>query len=262
MVVCVIQSEGFRRGASGFRAFLANCIQQVEADLYVLPELCNLGFSFASGVAAEARSSDNWKDWQALAENVPEGRTCLEIRKLLSLSRPNSSVVCGLLEVADGAFYNSAVVVGSRFTSLYRQSVPARTTTGVVLPIGRGAFTTIPLTPERNGRVSSIGPMICSDDLEASTAFALYRERKADLVVLIADSVNRGWLRIFPDFCRRFQMPAVVCDAAGEGRGGSMAFDRDGQFLPMLVNGDKSRIVLSALGGIAQIATAHIPLGR
>lgn len=70
-----------------------------EADLWVLPELCTTGYQFISK-----------KEVEELAEPIPQGPTVKRMQKL-ALAR-NAHFVLGLAEQAEGAFYNSAVLVG------------------------------------------------------------------------------------------------------------------------------------------------------
>jgi predicted amidohydrolase len=74
-------------------------MEDVQADMLVLPELCTTGYLFTS--AAEM---------QSLAESVPGGKT---VRRLEAACRKKRlHVVAGLAEAAGSAFYNSAVLVG------------------------------------------------------------------------------------------------------------------------------------------------------
>lgn len=69
-----------------------------EADLLVLPELCNTGYVFRS--TAEVK---------ALSEQVPEGRTT---RVLAGFAEENNlHIVAGLCEEQGGRFFNSALLV-------------------------------------------------------------------------------------------------------------------------------------------------------
>jgi predicted amidohydrolase len=81
-----------------------------EADLLVLPELCNVGYVF--------RSEEEVK---ALSEEVPEGETT---KMLADLAKDgNLCVVAGLCERKDGRFYNSSVLVGpDGFIAVYRKA--------------------------------------------------------------------------------------------------------------------------------------------
>jgi hypothetical protein len=102
--------------------------------------------------------------------------------------------------------------------------------------------------------------LMCSDDLDAEHAFAYYKEHRADLIVQISDSVNRSWQSTFPEFCRRFQLPAVVCNAAGIGQGRSMAIDLHGNIVPMYPDGDRSLVAEGGLGEAAHVGIVSLPL--
>jgi len=82
----------------------------MEADLLVLPELCNTGYVF--------KSTEEIKD---LSETVPEGHTT---RILTSLAKDaNLYIVAGLCERKDNRFFNSAVLVGPEgFIAVYRKA--------------------------------------------------------------------------------------------------------------------------------------------
>jgi predicted amidohydrolase len=91
-------SPAFGNVQSNLKAIGA-ALEQVHADLVVLPELCTTGYQFVS--AREARS---------LAEPVPEGAA---VRCLESICRARGMhLVAGIAEAAGGAVYNSAVLIG------------------------------------------------------------------------------------------------------------------------------------------------------
>ena len=74
-------------------------LQAVDADLVVLPELFNTGYQFVSRAELEA-----------LAEEVPGGKTC---RELMALSKAkNMHLVFGIAEKDGDKVYNAAVVTG------------------------------------------------------------------------------------------------------------------------------------------------------
>jgi len=81
-----------------------------EADLLVLPELCNTGYVFKST-----------EEVKALSEEVPKGQTT---KALASFAREeNLYVVAGLCERNDRGFYNSAILVGPNgFVAVYRKT--------------------------------------------------------------------------------------------------------------------------------------------
>ncbi len=71
-----------------------------EADLLVLPELCNVGYVFKSKAEAEA-----------LSEEIPEGKTTKALSR--SAEEGNLCIVAGLCEKSGGKLYNSSVLVGA-----------------------------------------------------------------------------------------------------------------------------------------------------
>ena len=85
-------------------------LDQADADLIVLPELCASGYQFVSQ-----------QEVRALAESVPDGPTT---QRLIDLAkRRRMVIVAGLPERAGVACYNSAVVVGpSGFIGCYRKT--------------------------------------------------------------------------------------------------------------------------------------------
>ena len=79
------------------------------AELLVLPELCNTGYVFQSQ-----------EELHELSEDVPNGRTTETLIRFAQDSK--LSIVAGLCEKADGAYYNSAVLVGPEgFIAKYRK---------------------------------------------------------------------------------------------------------------------------------------------
>lgn len=76
-------------------------LEQAEADLLVLPELCATGYQFVSR-----------EEVFRLAEPVPDGETT---KRLVDLAaRRGMTIVAGLPERAGAHCFNSAVVVGSK----------------------------------------------------------------------------------------------------------------------------------------------------
>jgi len=81
-----------------------------EADLLVLPELCNTGYVFKSE-----------EEVRTLSEDVPEGRTTRELIKFAENS--NLYIVTGLCERGNGKYFNSAIIVGPEgFIAKYRKA--------------------------------------------------------------------------------------------------------------------------------------------
>lgn len=85
-------------------------LDQTDADLIVLPELCASGYQFVSQ-----------QEVMTLSESVPNGPTT---QRLIDLAkRRRMTIVAGLPERAGAACYNSAVVVGpSGFIGCYRKT--------------------------------------------------------------------------------------------------------------------------------------------
>lgn len=74
-------------------------MDDTTADLLVLPELFNTGYFFK-----------DFKEVAELAEKIPDGFTCRELAK--SAKEWRCYIVAGILEEADGMYYNSAVLIG------------------------------------------------------------------------------------------------------------------------------------------------------
>jgi predicted amidohydrolase len=78
---------------------IERAIDGADADLIVLPELCTTGYQFIST-----------GEVQSLAETAPDGKTA---RRLESLCKKNRFLmVAGMAECADGAVYNSSLLIG------------------------------------------------------------------------------------------------------------------------------------------------------
>lgn len=81
-----------------------------NADLFVLPELCNTGYVFQSRGEIEK-----------LAEPIPEGETCKRWEKFTA--RTDSYIVAGIAEQEGHDCYNSAVLIGPEgYVGKYRKS--------------------------------------------------------------------------------------------------------------------------------------------
>jgi predicted amidohydrolase len=78
-------------------AHINAALTRVEADIVVLPELCTTGYIFSSRA-----------ELQALAEPVPDGRTCQAMLRLARERRQH--IVWGMPESDCDALYNSAVM--------------------------------------------------------------------------------------------------------------------------------------------------------
>jgi len=85
-------------------------LDNVDADLMVLPEFFNTGYQFISRQEAAG-----------LAEGIPSGKTC---KALMDLARSKGMfLVFGLAEREKGKIYNSAAVIGPEgFIGRYRKS--------------------------------------------------------------------------------------------------------------------------------------------
>lgn len=85
-------------------------LEQAEADLMVLPELCVTGYQFVSQ-----------EEVFRLAEAVPDGRTTTRLAEIAA--RRGMTIVAGLAERAGTRCFNSAVVVGPKgFIGCYRKT--------------------------------------------------------------------------------------------------------------------------------------------
>jgi len=214
MKICLVQTDP--RTRRGNVQFLGDVIQNIDADLFVLPELFATGFDYL----AQQMPGDS--------EILPGGPICRQIACFLQ--HRSSVVVCGLLEQSGRDFYNTAAVIGKGWVQRYRQKYPARTTRGQVLQIlpGRHEKIVIPRAPPW-----SMGLMICNDYYRADEFFDEYKKRNVDAVVLIADSSTRAWLQQFPNLCRQYGLPAIVCNAAGPNAngGGSCVLNAAGEFV-------------------------------
>jgi predicted amidohydrolase len=138
------------------RLAVASLVGQAEnADLLVLPELCNSGYRF--------RSRDEAME---AAEPVPSGPF---VRHLTQLSAQHRLVlVAGLLEKAGVDLYNSAVVVGpSGLIGHYRKAHLFWDEKDIFRP-GNTGFSVFDLEPARlfpsaSGPTVRIGVLICFD---------------------------------------------------------------------------------------------------
>ena len=74
-------------------------VEGADAELIVLPELCNTGYLFASRQEAEA-----------LGEEVPGGKTTEFLCRLAR--KKNTHLVAGLIERSGGRLFNAALLVG------------------------------------------------------------------------------------------------------------------------------------------------------
>jgi predicted amidohydrolase len=119
MKICLIQSDPQMR--QGNVQFLGRVMQNIDADLFVLPELFGTGFDYLA------------RQMLGNLEILPDGPICRQIACFLQ--HRSSVVVCGLLEQSGQDFYNTAAVIGKGWIQRYRQKYPATTTQGQVLRI-------------------------------------------------------------------------------------------------------------------------------
>ena len=215
MDICLIQTDP-RMRRENIRS-LGQIMQVTKADLYVLPELFITGFDY---IAQHGPSH---------AEVIADGLTCQQIHGFLN--GRSAAVVCGLLEQDGQHYYNIAAVLGNGTVERYRQKYPATSTKGRVLPILPGDFQTITVTLDT--LLWKMGLMICNDYRMADEFFSEYKKRGVNAVVLIADSPTRSWLQEFPHHCQQYGLPAIVCNAAGEFKGGSCIINSAGQLVSL-----------------------------
>ncbi len=245
MKPCLIQCDPELRTEN--IGLLRWAIENVEADLYVTPELFLTGF---------ASLAANWEFWSQQAE-ATEHRVCAEVMQTVIKHRPQAAVVCGFLECCEGSFFNSATVIGSNWSGKYRQVHPATKNGKRVLPIARGRMNLVPLSPSDTGMVKRLGLMICNDYRAIEEFFARYRGWDADLVAVLADSVGPAWVDDVRRCCHKFELGSVVCNAAGVGKGRSCVINRFGEFeaLTQIVPASDD---CKCLGQVPCVATALI----
>ena len=176
-------------------------LEEAEADLLVLPELCASGYQFVS--QEEVRS---------LAEPVPDGPTT---KRLLDIAgRKRMVIVAGLPERAGSACYNSAVAVGPRgFIGCYRKTHLFFEETLYFTP-GDTGFHVWDIGQAK------IGVMICFDWYypEAARTLAL---KGADILCHPSNLVLPNCPDSMPVRCLENRVFAVTCNrTGGEARGG------------------------------------------
>ena len=88
---------------------IGRLVESVDADLIVLPELCNTGYLFTSR-----------REVEELSEEVPSGRTTETLCRLAN--DKHSHLVAGLIEKDGQNLYNAAVLVGpDGYIATYRK---------------------------------------------------------------------------------------------------------------------------------------------
>jgi len=110
---------------------ICRLVDRINADLIVLPELCNTGYHFTSRQEVEA-----------LAEEIPFGKTTETLCRLAQ-SR-GVYIIAGLIERSGDRCYNASVLVGpSGYIATYRKiHLFLRRTSGSIQVTGNRPFTT------------------------------------------------------------------------------------------------------------------------
>lgn len=176
-------------------------LDQADADLIVLPELCASGYQFVSQ-----------QEVLALSESVPDGPTT---QRLIDLAKRRKMViVAGLPERAGSVCYNSAVVVGpSGFIGCYRKTHLFFEETLFFTP-GDTGFQVWDIGPAK------IGVMICFDWYypEAARALAL---KGAEIICHPSNLVLPNCPDSMPVRCLENRVFAITSNRTGsEARGG------------------------------------------
>ena len=180
---------------------IAAKLDEAEADLIVLPELCASGYQFVSQ-----------DEVHELAEPVPDGPTT---KRVLEIARRKQMViVAGLPERAGSASYNSAVAVGQQgFIGCYRKTHLFFEETLFFMP-GDTGFLVWDIGPAK------IGVMICFDWYypEAARTLAL---KGADIICHPSNLVLPHCPDSMPVRCLENRLFAITCNRTGhEARGG------------------------------------------
>jgi predicted amidohydrolase len=176
-------------------------LDEAEADLIVLPELCASGYQFVS-----------LEEVRGLAEPIPDGPTT---KRLLEIAKRRQMViVAGLPEESGSACYNSAVVVGPQgFIGCYRKTHLFFEETLFFAP-GDTGFHIWDIGPAK------IGVMICFDWYypEAARTLAI---KGADIICHPSNLVLPNCPDSMPVRCLENRVFAITCNRTGsEARGG------------------------------------------
>lgn len=185
-------------------------LEQVEADLLVLPELFASGYQFLAQEEA-----------QQLAEPVPDGQT---VRRLIDIAkRRKMHLVGGLPERSGSSCYNSAVLVGpSGFLGCYRKTHLFFEETLFFTP-GDSGFLVWDIGPVK------IGIMICFDWYYPEAARTLAMQG-ADIICHPSNLVLPNCPDSMPVRCLENRVFAVTCNRIGsEARGGKERLTYIGQ---------------------------------
>ena len=180
---------------------IVDTLDQADADLIVLPELCASGYQFVSP-----------QEVHTLSEPVPNGPTT---QRLIDLAkRRGITIVAGLPEGAGDFCYNSAVVVGpSGFIGCYRKTHLFFEETLFFTP-GDTGFQVWDVGPAK------IGVMICFDWYypEAARTLAL---KGAEIICHPSNLVLPDCPDSMPVRCRENRVFAITSNRTGsEARGG------------------------------------------
>ena len=180
---------------------IVDTLDQADADLIVLPELCASGYQFVSP-----------QEVHTLSEPVPNGPTT---QRLIDLAkRRGITIVAGLPECAGAAYYNSAVVVGSSgFIGCYRKTHLFFEETLFFTP-GDTGFQVWDIGSAK------IGVMICFDWYypEAARTLAL---KGAEIICHPSNLVLPNCPDSMPVRCLENRVFAITCNRTGsEARGG------------------------------------------
>jgi predicted amidohydrolase len=214
MNICLIQTDP--EAGKGNLDFALQAMRRRNADMYILPELFTAGFR--NGTTSPSK----------YAEPL-QGRTAQTLSATLE-SKPDATIVAGLLEKDGDRFCNSAAIIRRDSVDAYRQKNPVP---GFGKCFAPGDFGMFFLGRKQHGYQSRFGFMICSDYFMANEFFSHYQEHKVDAIIMIADSQDTKWRRDFPSLCQKSAIPAIVCNAAGDRMGGSCAWDSAGS--PVLI---------------------------
>ncbi len=176
-------------------------LEEAEADLIVLPELCATGYQFVSQ-----------DEVNRLAEPIPDGPTTKRLCEIAK--RKKMIIVAGLPERAGPACFNSAVIVGPQgVIGSYRKSHLFFEETLYFTP-GDTGFLVWDIGQAR------IGVMICFDWYypEAARTLAL---KGAEIICHPSNLVLPNCPDSMPVRCLENRVFAVTCNRTGhEARGG------------------------------------------
>jgi predicted amidohydrolase len=188
--------------------------------LYILPELFTIGMNRLRQCSKEEYAQ------------VALQHDCVIQRTSDAIRGSNSAVVCGLLEWQAQGYYNTAtVILGDGRVERYRQRIPA-----TAAPAGRllNVLAGVEYCEVTLWSQFRIGLMVCHDHWGAPDFFKHYKEQGTQAIVQISDSVTPPELRKkFSANCSKFGLPAIICNSAGQGQGGSCIIDREGHVVPL-----------------------------